>query len=342
MKKIKYASILLSLFSISNLNAQDFVILAEDFPPFQYEKDGELKGSSTAVVKEILKEMGQDDSNISIESWSIAYDLTQNEDGHILYSMFRTPEREELFKWVGPITVESNSFYKKSGSTIEITSFDDAKLLSTIGVGKAQASQILLETEGFENLEVYEEESYIYQELIDGNVELIPSDNTVFPFRLKELGIELSEIEKTDIELYENELYIAFSKSTSDDIITNWQNTLDNMKATNHYNEVYKNGLMEAYKDFDIKIEMDKPKPNPEDTPEKIKEEIVEAPEGWGLFGSSMPIEDISILTDNECVNIVWKYENGEWSSSSENLTSISKNIGFWIKTNESCTLKLH
>jgi polar amino acid transport system substrate-binding protein len=64
---------------------------------------------------------------IRLMPWARAYKQIINKPNKILFSMTRTPQREYLFKWVGPIANNSFVFYARSDSKITINSLEDAK-----------------------------------------------------------------------------------------------------------------------------------------------------------------------------------------------------------------------
>ena len=85
-------------------------IITEDLPPFNYAgADGWATGQSTEVVNGILSRLNQT-ATIEILPWSEGYAAALAGPGVALYSTGRTGERENLFKWVGPVTAYDFTF----------------------------------------------------------------------------------------------------------------------------------------------------------------------------------------------------------------------------------------
>ena len=77
--------------------------MTEDYPPFNMQGEGgKIVGLSTEVVEELFKRAGVE-YKLTLMPWKRAYEDTLGTPNTALYSTTRTPEREALFKWVGPL-----------------------------------------------------------------------------------------------------------------------------------------------------------------------------------------------------------------------------------------------
>ncbi|NQY93223.1 MAG: transporter substrate-binding domain-containing protein, partial [Campylobacteraceae bacterium] len=125
---MKILKVILYLFILSLfLHSEEITIVTEEFPPYNYQVDGKMKGISSEIVLAVLKEINVTAKIVSYH-WSRAYVLASTKKNHLIYSIARIPEREELFHWIGTIAPYSTSFYKlKSRKDIKINSLDDAK-----------------------------------------------------------------------------------------------------------------------------------------------------------------------------------------------------------------------
>ena len=117
--------------------SEEIHVCTENWPPYYYEINGEIKGISTAIVKAVLKEAGLN-YTINVYPWARAYDMALNDKNVLIYTIARTPEREKLFKWVGEITpADSIIAYKlKKRGDIIVKTVQDLKKYK-IGVVKA-------------------------------------------------------------------------------------------------------------------------------------------------------------------------------------------------------------
>ena len=63
---------------ISNVNAQDFRIVTENFPPYNYKVDDSIKGFSTSIVKTMLGMLKLKSKNgIEVMPWVRAFETAR-------------------------------------------------------------------------------------------------------------------------------------------------------------------------------------------------------------------------------------------------------------------------
>jgi len=216
-------------------------IYTEEFAPLNLMKDGQLTGQATEVVQEILKRM-EIEKDITLLLWSDAYQKLMNESNIALFSTCMTSARKDLFKWAGPISSVENYFYTSKDCTLNIETLDDAKKVLKVAVLKDYAIAGILKEKGFTNLVEYNTIQEIFTQLLNGKVNLFPCSNLVLNSEIKKLGIDPGEFKKALFITSELE-HIAFSKSTSDELIQTWQSHLDNMKNDGTFDKIFKKWL---------------------------------------------------------------------------------------------------
>ncbi len=217
-------------------------IYTEDFAPYSYENDeGRITGISTEIVREILKRLNHPET-IEISPWSRAYQLVQKTENTMLYSTTRTEIREDLFKWVGPLVPNNTVFYAKRGSKIRIGGLEDAKAVGRIGVYRDDYGELLLKNAGFENLRAAPNNEENLMDLVEGNIDLWIINELTGLHMAREFELR-NQIEKV-YDVQKEFMYIAFPKSTPDELIAEWQRTLDDIKEDGTYAEIFSTWLM--------------------------------------------------------------------------------------------------
>ena len=220
-------------------NQEGFQILTEEFAPFNYySEDGFITGQSTDVVKEIMKRLDLD-LEIQILTWAKGYELAISQPNVILYSTFRTAEREKLFQWVGPIGSDEYLFYSLKNSGIIMQSLEEAKKIGSIAVVKDDARHQFLKNNKLTNLKLYSDDAECYKALKDGVVDLVAGSKTTMVQMALLAGIDPSQLNPV-YSLKRNPIYIAFNKNTSPEFVNNWQEVLDAMKSDGVYNAILK------------------------------------------------------------------------------------------------------
>ncbi len=215
-------------------------IMTEEYPPYNYEEDGKLKGIAVDTIVLMLKKTGSrlKREDIRIFPWARAYNDTLNNPGTGLFSTTRTPERESLFKWVGPVGINKMVLTAKKDRKITIQSPEDLKKYKTGVIIEDIVDQILsamLLGEGC--LEKVSMTAHNIKKLNSGRIDMIGYGEDVAKWEIKRNGFNPSDYETVYV-LQSKELYFAFHKSTPDDIIKALQKALDELKKEGEYQKI--------------------------------------------------------------------------------------------------------
>ncbi|MCF8240508.1 MAG: transporter substrate-binding domain-containing protein [Melioribacteraceae bacterium] len=251
MRKIKalftitlYCSLLLSLISCNDNDPtisgndelansiQSITYYTENYPPFNYEEHGSIFGLSVDILDELFSTMNVNlnRQNVDLDLWSTAYNLTLTTENTMLFSMLRNTERENLFKWVGPIAPQKEVIISLSSSGVVINTSDDLHNYK-IGVIEDYGNIQLLLDYGINigDLNQVKTVNQLYTQLQNGTVDCIAYSEISHNLIIGGLGLVESDFEISYV-MKVNELYYAFNITTSDDIINHFQNALDELK----------------------------------------------------------------------------------------------------------------
>jgi polar amino acid transport system substrate-binding protein len=95
------------------------------FPAVMVE-NGEIIGYATEKVRELLRRSSID-YTIELQPWKRAYTLALTQPATCVYPTTRTPERQTLFKWVGPLVETDWVLYGRAGRNKGITRLDQVR-----------------------------------------------------------------------------------------------------------------------------------------------------------------------------------------------------------------------
>ena len=97
--------------------------LTEQYPPYNYEHDSEIKGIAVDILRAIQKRSStpSKDVSIKVQPWPRAYRTTLIKPATVLFSTTRTPLREEIFQWAGPISKTRIVVLAKKSKNISIS-----------------------------------------------------------------------------------------------------------------------------------------------------------------------------------------------------------------------------
>lgn len=216
--------------------ADELLILTEEFPPLNFTQDGKPTGMAVEIVEAIMQRLNTH-YPIKVQTWSDAYQTALIRPNTVLFSTARTPQREHLFKWVGPLIKNSLGFYVREDSPIQINSLDDAKQVGRIGTVRHYASEQFLIKRGFTHLFSANDPTTCARNLIDGWIDLWVMPDIVMPYVTAKAGISPRHL-KQIFSIEEPTNYIAFSKGTDDQIIGHWQQALNAIKEDGTYSRI--------------------------------------------------------------------------------------------------------
>lgn len=219
----------MSLHMIGLCQAQSMAIYCEEDRPLQfYDQDRQLTGLSIEVLHEIQLRVGNKDK-VQVVPWSRGMDKLNNDPNTILLTMARTPEREALYQWIGPITSVEYMLYGKANSNIKISSLEDAKKIKLIGVYRDDIRDQTLTRLGFKNLDRASSNISSFKKLMIGRVDVYADSKMGVESVAIASGYKVRDV-KPIFPLFKSRLYFGVSKSTDPHIVAQWNQALDEMK----------------------------------------------------------------------------------------------------------------
>lgn len=233
--------LLLVCLSCRVLQAQPLRFYTEEYPPINFSENGEPKGLATEVVQAILQRTGQS-APISVVPWARGYQEALTRPNTGLFVAMRTREREQLFKWVGPITRNVTSFYALRRSFLSISRLEEAREYGEIAVPRDWYSHQRLLAEGFSNLTPVTGPAQVVSMLKLGRVKLMVLDNLSINALLAQGDIQADEVQLL-FDFMHSDSYIAFSLQTDDALISLWQSELDAMKRDGSFTVIHQKWL---------------------------------------------------------------------------------------------------
>lgn len=218
-----------------------FQLVTEEYPPVTFMKAGKPSGLVTDMVREIAARQGIPD-NIRLTSWKNAYNMALLYPNVVIFSAERTPQRESLFHWVGPVGKNSAIIYARKGSGIRIDSLEDARKVAAIGTTADWFTEQQLKREGFNNLLSSPDPRANVRQLMNGEVQLAVFTDITVPEIVREAGYSMTDLEPV-FTVGRTYFYIALSRDTPNDVVAAWQSKLDQLKRDGTFEKIYRSYL---------------------------------------------------------------------------------------------------
>jgi len=121
---------------------------AADEPPATGSRatGAEIIGISTDMLRYAL-DRAKIKYSVAMYPWRRAYNMALNNPNTCVYSTIRTGEREESFKWIGPIIYDDWVVFARADNPSAISSIADLKG-HAVGVARGDAEALFLRSEG--------------------------------------------------------------------------------------------------------------------------------------------------------------------------------------------------
>lgn len=226
------AAALLCLLLGTVVRAGEYQLVTEEWAPYNYQENNQLTGMTTEIVRAIMALTG-DDFEVLLQPSMRATQVLRTRSKTIMFSLFRTAEREPLYKWVGPIVEESIYAYQLA-STPPVTSLEQLLHAPQITTRHAGLVPQMLQSLGFNNLDKSATESrLLYRMLLAGRTKIIVGDTDAgVAYYSRQLNIAPGTLRKIPIELYRSSLYIAFSLDSEDEVVAAWAKALEQLRRS--------------------------------------------------------------------------------------------------------------
>ena len=208
-------------------------LLTENFPPYNMAVDGKnfardenITGIAADIVREMFKRAGVEYTLTLRFPWERIYKMALEMPGYGVFVTARLTEREELFKWVGPIGPDDWVLLARGDSTIEVSSLEQASQYR-IGAYKGDAIAEHLAAQGLEPSLALRDQTNV-DKLQGGTIDLWATGDPAGRYLAKQQGVNgLKRVLKFDSA----ELYLALNKGVPDETVARLQAALEQMRA---------------------------------------------------------------------------------------------------------------
>ncbi|WP_404375746.1 substrate-binding periplasmic protein [Vreelandella aquamarina] len=209
--------------------------ITEEYPPYNYQEDGRVVGTSVRLLEEMLIQAGLhlDHSNIHYYPWVRGYELALSRPNTVLFSTTRTPTREAKFHWVGPIAQDQVVLLARHNTPLRIRSLDDAidQELSVAVIREDIGAQALVEAGYPEALirPAIDNHSALHM-LLHGRVDLWAYSADVAKWIAEQEGYS-EEILTPLYTLSESYLYFALNPETDPQLVAQLQQAFERVTS---------------------------------------------------------------------------------------------------------------
>jgi len=218
-------------------------LLTENFPPYNFAADGKnfareagLKGIAVDLVRAMCQRAGIPYSMTLRFPWERIYGTALSQADSGVFVTARLPEREALFKWVGPLGPDDWVLLGRPDSHLQLRSLEDArKQKLRIGAYKGDAIAESLAEQGFEpDLALRDQENV--QRLLQGEIDVWATGDPTGRYLARQQNVTGL---KTLLRFHNGELFLALNKQTPDEVVQKLQQALDELRQGGEVQSIF-------------------------------------------------------------------------------------------------------
>lgn len=224
------------------VHAQEITIVTENYPPYHYENNGVVVGQGTETVQAVLDALNLK-ARIKVYPWARAYHMALNNSNTLIYGIARTPQRENLFKWIGISSpVRYCLFSLTSRNDIHLRTLEDAKQYK-IGTVREDVIELYLIDNGFniwENIDPNISYEANLKKMINRRVDLWAVVELTAHYLVQSNQYPKNFIKEVYYlkELSSDGAYMAFNKKTPDALVDQFRMALNKIKEDGTYDKI--------------------------------------------------------------------------------------------------------
>ena len=207
-------------------------VVTEESFPINYTDDTSQKMTGFATDY-LLTVLNQADVNYALNSytWERSFKIASEEPNVLIYSMARTPERENDFHWLFEIMTLQYSLY---GVESRREHFQGAKDFRSyqIALTAGSASLKYLKEDGYNNIVVAKDYEHLDNLLKHGRVDFVASSKLALSSFIKKYNYDKDTFSPyKELNYVDIDLYYAMSKSTDKQLVETLKTLFEEHKS---------------------------------------------------------------------------------------------------------------
>lgn len=234
MRQIAFAlALLLSGMAVSGTaNAETLKLLTEEYPPYNFSKDGVISGAAVEQAELMMKAL---DTPYSLEilPWARALSRAQNQPWTCVFTTGHDDERDKRFKWVEPLLIDRMVMVRKIRSGVNPANIEEAKRF-TVGTQRGDFSGTYLQNHAFPKIDLAADMETTLKKLLSGRIDLLVTSEKTFE-AMRDQGTAIEPALTLEGKLYG----FACNLSLPDAMVENMQAQLEKLIADGTQDRIF-------------------------------------------------------------------------------------------------------
>lgn len=229
---MRHVAFALALLLSGTANAETLKLLTEEYPPYNFSKNGVISGAAVEQAERMMKALGTPYS-LKILPWARALSLTENQPWTCLFTTGHDDERDKRFKWVEPLLIDRMVMVRKTGSGVNPANAEEAKRF-TVGTQRDDFSANYLHNNAFPKVDLAADMETTAKKLLSGRIDLMMTSEKTFE-TMRDQGAALESALVLEGKLYG----FACNLDLPDSMVTAMQAQLDKLIADGTQDRIF-------------------------------------------------------------------------------------------------------
>ncbi len=187
-------------------------LVADPYPPYQYEEGGTTKGLDYELIATAFAAGGVE-ATIQLLPWEACMAAMAAQDADAIFQITRTPQREEKYVFSAPFRTARTLLFKQRSTPLELSNFaelEQVAMTHPIGTVKGFSYDPLVEALAPEAKIETDSQEELFQDLADKRFVLALADSGVAAYLLEKMSLDdIRPLESFGIE---RDLHLAAQK----------------------------------------------------------------------------------------------------------------------------------
>lgn len=244
------------LFAVPLVAAEELRILSVDEPPSSFiNSEGVADGFAVDVVKAIQARLGNE-TPITFMPEIRVLKTAENTPNVLLFGFSKTKERAEKYHMITLLLRKSWVMYGLDSFPRQLSSLDDARKVSSIGVVRGDVRSIYLDQLGFTNTEKVPYHELNVKLLMNNRIDLMFYEPLGMAYACQKLGISPDQF-KAVLKPASSDVYLMMSKSGTDSqLVTQWQQAAEALKQEGEFQRIAEKWSALVYQQTGVQSEV--------------------------------------------------------------------------------------
>jgi len=216
------------------VHASALEVVTTDNPPFNFVEGEVPAGLGTEVLQAIAADAGFE-PHIVFLPWQRALLEVDKRPDTLIYTLARTPEREQRFEWIGPFAPRKVFFWKlKARADVVVNSLEDVRRYRVATV-RQDAQTDLMFAKGLVNADkdsLLTNGDSSVRMLFTQRADLVANSEIGMAWRLRLLGLDPALVERGPLLVEDGGYYFAFGKGADPQRVARLRRSFEQAQAS--------------------------------------------------------------------------------------------------------------